>query len=304
MGTDDGFERRLGARLRLAVDDVRCPPGLGAVVRRQHRRQVLAVRTAMVTPAAAAVAVMALSPGSAVRPANSPGTTAGRAATTGTTDLYDARLVSARAASALADISRYVIGTHAVNNGYVTDSLADPVTGRTRHDSYDPRGARLTTIGLTPGTSGGLDALVADHQARAWWTWTAPPDPGPGRSDGRVVSTYSDPTQIRDALRDGTIRVIGEETLNGHDTLHLRCALPRGSLSPVLDLWVDTATYLPYRSTTTSTRPEDGGRRYTVDFTWQARTPAHLRQLVVTPPAGFTRHAKPIEPTPSGTPRG
>jgi hypothetical protein len=310
MGTDEDFERRLGARLHHAVDDVYCAPGLGAAVRRRHERHMVAVRTAMVTPAAAAavaVGAAALSPGSAVRPSASASVSSGGAAATGTTDLRDAVAVSARTATALADVDRYVIRTRTVSSGSATDSLVDRATGRTRLDTYDPAGARLESIGITSTSDGGLRAVVVEYRDRAWWTWSSGPEPGQPAARTVGLPRYADPVEIRKALHDGTIRMLGEETLNGRHALHLRLTFPpKGTMTAVLDLWVDAESYLPYRATTTTTgtKERDRSSGHTVDYTWLARTPAHLARLTVTPPAAFTRHAKPIRPKASGTPRG
>jgi hypothetical protein len=114
-----------------------------------------------------------------------------------------------------------------------------------------------------------------------------------GNSDPRVA--------FQQALKAGTIKVLGHQSLNGHDTILIRVNAvnkPGAELRwPPSWVWVDASTYLVVQ--TKRFIPKfpipfaPGGkvswRAIVHQVNWLSPTPQNLAQLTVTPPAGFTK---------------
>ena len=104
----------------------------------------------------------------------------------------------------------------------------------------------------------------------------------------------------RDDVADGKATILGRDTIDRRDTLHLRKTvnppqpkLPAGAfpkdvgrhlLSFRVDTWVDPLTYLPLRIETTIR-----GHSSVMDDSWLPRTAAVLAKTRVAIPAGFKR---------------
>ncbi|MEV6932081.1 hypothetical protein AB0M46_47390 [Dactylosporangium sp. NPDC051485] len=161
-------------------------------------------------------------------------------------------------------------------------SSVDGATHRERQDVSDAAGPKVSM--LARGTlATGTYLLVVDYQHRAWWDEATQPT---GRSSGAVIvrrlmwpDAYDDPQRIRVLLDANRLRLVGPETMGGHETLHLSAT--DGST----DLWVDGATYLPVRQTGAAT----------FDYEWLPRTPENLARFELSAPDGFTHRDKPIE---------
>ncbi len=89
------------------------------------------------------------------------------------------------------------------------------------------------------------------------------------------------------------VSLLGEQTIDGHPTFHLRFAVTGGPLGPsTTNFWIDQSTHLPVRSNVVY-RAAPGNRQLgptqstTDDFTWLPRTSANLGQLTIAIPRGF-----------------
>jgi hypothetical protein len=88
------------------------------------------------------------------------------------------------------------------------------------------------------------------------------------------------PTEIKDAIDKGRIRVLGPgDLVNGKPTVRLRLA--ESTASPATDFWVDTVTYLPVRWQWRQSNPT------LFDVAWLPPTPENLAQLTTVIPPDF-----------------
>jgi hypothetical protein len=97
---------------------------------------------------------------------------------------------------------------------------------------------------------------------------------------------------IQQAIASGTLELLGHETVNGLDTLHLRLFGPDRSYR--VDIWVDSATYLPVRDIAGKSSGNAGPDEFPAEiavttYSWLPRTDENLARLVLTPPAGFVQ---------------
>jgi hypothetical protein len=290
MLTDDQLGDRLHARLADEVAHIHADPGLLHSLHRRHARRAAAGGIALAVPAlAAAVALAVVATGSAV--GHPPAATGSAAARSQQPPVRDVAYVTARTRTALANASNYILRSELTPAaGYRDVSLVDMKTGRTRFDSYGPHGP-ANSITETGPVETNPTVLVVDYPNKAWWTYRMTPPPNVPQSARRLqIAPLQSPTEIADAIAQGTAQIVGEQTLNGHHALHLRVT-GVAELRTTIDVWVDAQTYLLYRLSATKS-----GRTSTSDFEWLTRTAANVAALDLVPPAGFTHHDKPIEP--------
>lgn len=115
-----------------------------------------------------------------------------------------------------------------------------------------------------------------DYRNHTWYE--GPPIDYSGRH--LVGST---PGRILQQLRGGGLSLVGHETVDGRDTLHLS----RRDIAPLVgDLWVDATKYLVVRST---------NALGTTDYEWLPRTADSRSKLVPEVPPGFTFGGLPPE---------
>lgn len=312
MLTDERYGRHVGTRLRQEVAGVRAAPNLVAQLRRRQLRRTLAVRAAIATPMVAAVAAAIL-----VTTAGPP-SPGGRAPQAGggvpSTDSGPVRLetvahVQAQTIKALGRASDYVIYSKTIHDGdpygVYEEQWLDKATQRSRVDYYGG-GPRIRV-----GGSGGKPVFTLE------------PDPTPGRVELRLSQSFSGPlgdqvmvqvnyydrmwhqeryTQdapsavdpditdadaVRKAIADGTLELLGEEKVDGFDTLHLRLYGPEKS--SYLDMWVDAKSYLPVKEISDKSPADPDSLTLNTTYRWLPRTEENLARLELTPPPGFKR---------------
>jgi hypothetical protein len=286
MLTDDQFAERLGAQLHEETADLHPAPGLTATLRRRQAKRTLGVRLAVIVPLVAATAT------SALVATSGPG---GRAAPHAS-DLDDVAYVSAQIQDALGNVSDYVCRATAVGDGRALHDVdggtethqIDMKTAAYRFDAYGPGGRRLSSSSSTAGPTrdGLVTTLVVNYPQRTWRTVQSPIRQPPELPGGVAPIPFEDPVKIRDDIASGRVTLLGEERVNGRDTLQLRVLYSGDGYRIQMDLWVDSRTYLPIRY---FAEAEVAGDRITstVDYSWLPRTPENLAALELRPPAGF-----------------
>jgi len=302
MSTDEQYGQDLAVRLRQELHEVRAAPDLARTLRRRQTRRAWALRSAIAVPVAAAAitAVLVSTAG--------PGAPDPRLQADGgsTTQLKDVAYVQEQTIKALAEATDLVIyAKHAYDGGYY-EEWVDKTTQRYRNNLYGPRSAPGSgtrsdgravappapgTVDLGPivlqhshsasGPNGNRDLVSVNYEQQTWMSeHSTEVLPAP------VVPDVTDPATMRAAVEAGTLELMGEETVNGVASVHLRMfAVQRGYR---IDVWVDTVNFLPVQETSTVI-DDQGPPKIVTTYSWLARTPENLAHLVLTPPAGFTR---------------
>lgn len=182
--------------------------------------------------------------------------------------------------------------------------------GQKRTRDYDASGARQSDTDFSYSNSapyGGYWAtsLTIAYSSKTWST-TRPfyvcggtsgqivhctPHPSPAAACGCDI----DPFTNYPVGSPPHISLLGEQTIDGQSTFHLRFVVT-GFLAYTADLWIDRATYLPVHETVSSptkSRRDQPTVTTTNDFTWLPRTSGNLAQLKVAIPSGFKHTAAP-----------
>ncbi|SNT00281.1 hypothetical protein SAMN05421812_102701 [Asanoa hainanensis] len=277
MTDDDQFGRRLATLLRDELSDVHSAPNLTDRLRGRARRRQLLV-------GACAVAVVAIT--------GAVGLVAVPGADRADPELVDVAHVRTQVTDALARSTDYVVLARTANGApYRVDKWTDAATRRVRTDWYGD-GKLSVSVVVTNEADGGQRGLQIDYLNRWYAHWQ--------RTPAEMEHTFPDffedlpeanPESISQALADGTLEIVGKETIDGHETLRLRLeteieAGPTATTPTTMELWVDADSYLPHRSTITTTH-EFGALTRTTTYTWSERTPENLKVFDLTPPPGF-----------------
>jgi hypothetical protein len=152
----------------------------------------------------------------------------------------------------------------------------DETTGRWRSESRTIGGQPLYGHQVDVG-DGGTTVVVVSYGDHAWWTYTAPDE----RSEARL---YLTPDEIRAQLRDGTLHELGREGGQIHLRADAATKAP-GSFTPVVDLWVDSTSYLPTRSTSQI----EGSPPVSATYRWLPRSDDNVRQTELVIPETFVQ---------------
>ncbi|WP_027343955.1 hypothetical protein [Hamadaea tsunoensis] len=275
MLTDEQLAEHLGARLKAETAGITSSPDLVRTLHRAQVRHVWAVRAGVAVPAVA-VAVSLVASGVADRPGQ---ITAGRPAASAAPSMVDVAYVQANTVKALAAASDSLVrakGSAAAVGLF--ELTMDRSTGRFRSDGYRD-GRKVASGGLTADLH---TMLLVNYENRTWSATPVTITP----SGGIPKSPFSDPQEIRDALTNGKAVLVGNEKVDGRDTVHLRLSGHPSATGPGVDLWVDATSYLPVRTAYVMAKPATG---MVLDYTWLERTDENLAALNLTVPAGFRR---------------
>jgi hypothetical protein len=306
MHSDEQYGRQLGLRLRLETRDLHADPELIGKLRRRQARRGWAVRaafgTALAAASAAAILVVTTGPDA---PGGQPPDNA--VLPTDRESMVNVAHVQAETIRAVSRASDYVIYEKQTYQSGYFETWTDKSTHRDRTDVYSAQVTRTATRGpdgtiRAPSRSAADRGPVRLHQSHAaqgprdgertvTWvdyehrTW------GTGREEAGPPSELPDVTDadsLRRAVSDGDVDLVGPETVDGVDTVHLRIATTfRGYR---IDIWVDAQSYLPVRQThTVQTDAPTAEPKVVITYSWLPRTEENLARLTLTPPSGFTR---------------
>jgi hypothetical protein len=197
--------------------------------------------------------------------------------------------------AALGPATDYVVKVHSSRPDGSALTWLDRATGDLRADTFAPDGSRVQSVSESGDPRTGSTVVWVDYAARTWFSFTRDPVPAavvsPVPADDSVaLGAYSDPSNLRAAVDKGWLTVIGQDSVNGAQTTHLRLSITSPKAVDI-DVWLDDATYLPIRMV-------DGtpGYRDSMELSWMPRTAANLAELTLSAPAGFTRAPVPAGP--------
>lgn len=285
----------LQAAMSACVSDIRMPTSLlDNVVSRDRTRKTrirLASAAGVIVAVAAMATVIAAVPGRPSGHVASPPPTAGRR-------VQSAAYVLDQAATAQVNSYRMISVEH--GDGLI---YTDVATQQQRIVSA-LRASGQPYFQITTAIDGGVYTETdIEYQHHVWSTFTTSSlDAGTQvtLSSFLPLQGNSDPhVAFQQALKAGTITVVGHRSLNGRDTILIRVNAankPGARLQwPPSWIWIDASTYLVVQTKhSTPDFPSASGskiswRAIVNQVTWLPPTPQNLAQLTVTPPAGFTR---------------
>jgi hypothetical protein len=306
MLTDEQFGQQLGVRLRQETDDLRAAPDLMHTLRRKQTRRTWVIRGATLTAVSAAAAIAVVINTTGGQTPVEQRQAAPRTGTTTEAPVVNVAYVQQRTIEAVSRAADYVIFAENTYDGGHYEEWIDKATQRYRNDVYDrsvtisgtAADGKMTVPAQPPqvpihlnqshavsGPPGNQTITTVDYNLHTWSVGhlTDRPDPA---SDVDVTDADS----VRKAITTGTVELVGKETVDRRDTLHLRVYGPDRSYR--LDMWVESTSYLPVRETAAKGGPDEFPQSATVTttYTWLPRTEENLAKLTLTPPPGFSRN--------------
>ncbi|MEU7750939.1 hypothetical protein AB0B57_27540 [Micromonospora sp. NPDC049101] len=279
-----GFRENLTGAPADATDRMRHAILNGSVYRRPApkrwflRRPVMATATAFAL-AGLAVGGVALSTldGGTGQPG---GASASSTDTSRQSQLRDVVYVSAQTQAALGDADDYVVKVRDAYPGGRIDYWTDKQTGSSRVDMYRGDGSPDSSL-VTVIADGKQRGTQISHLERTYFEFV-----GSAKDATGTVFVPNDPATIRDWLAKGSLEIVGQEKVDGHDTVHLR--LKPGTATYTAELWVDETSFLPYK-TVADKSGKVTGKAEVSTFEWLPRTAENLSHFDLTPPAGYTK---------------
>ena len=307
-------EELLLAGMERFTADVTAPSGLAVRAARRRRRRRIAAAAATAGTVVTAGAVIAAVAVAAPVPAGPGGQQAQTAA------YVVSRTESALAAAgsqALVESTRVTtsggLRIEFLNGGTLviadlgsrgsTRVAAWVYRQRDKFAAYTSSGQLTSVAGITAVRQRKTTTSV-DYQHRTWWrsSWPAllpfAQEPKSGCGDLKLagldilgLSGGDQAAALRAALSCGDYTMAGTHLVDGVQALELK-QVPSAASQSQVTFWVDPATYLPVRGVATFEAPGMAGRAQ-ADYRWLAPTSAHVAELDVTIPPGFTEVSAP-----------
>jgi hypothetical protein len=302
--------------MSVSVSDIRMPPGLADhVVGRDRRRKARIRLTGAVSAVAVAAAVAA-----AIAVPGWPGDRHAPGQPSAGGHVQTASYVLSRAAAAQVDSSRLISVDRGV--GGVTYTYVATQQQRIVSSKLDSAGQPYFQI-KTEVRGSAYKETTVEYQDRVYSTLTtSSEDHGPFTISAFLpLQSDKDPAAaFQQALKAGTIAVIGHRNLNGRDTILLRIKAGAAKAAAALPpdyIWLDSSTYLVAQTENFVPWPLPSASRHIRvhgkqswspvagnvsvirgkvtwspvlhDITWLSPTPGNLALLTLTPPSGFTK---------------
>jgi hypothetical protein len=317
MLTDEQYGRQVGDRLRHEIDDVHASPDLVRRLRRRQVRRTWAIRFTIATPVAAAAVAAAIvlttagqsAPSQAVRPGT---TTAPPPTSDAPAQVRTVAYVKEQTLKALGQASQYVIFSKDTYADGHHDTWYDKPADRYRNDVYSrdvvgsggkeadgqvrlpPPSQPLGPIHLNQshavtGKLGSDQEITTIDYDRKTWSTSHIKETGPVVL---VAPDITDTESVRKAITDGTVTLLGNENVDGIDTLHLQVIGPKREYK--IDMWVDGKSYLPVREKAVKSSGQadefPDSHAESTKYEWLPRTEENLAKLTLTPPPDFKRN--------------
>jgi hypothetical protein len=286
----------LRAAMSACVSDIRMPASmLDSAVSRDRTRKTrirLASAAGAAVAAAAVVTVIAAVPGRPSGHVASPRPAAGR-------PVQSAAYVLDQAATAQVNSYRMISVEH--DDGLIYTDVATQqqrIVSALRASSGQPY-FQITTA-IDAGVYTETDIEYQHHVYSTFTTSSLDAGTQVTLSSFLPLQANSDPRRaFQQALKAGTITVVGHQSLNGRDTILIRVNAankPGAKLQwPPSWIWIDASTYLVVQTKhfIPGLPSAPGGkiswRAIVNQVSWLPPTPENLAQLTVTPPAGFAK---------------
>jgi hypothetical protein len=286
----------LRAAMSACVSDIRMPASMldNAVSRDRTRKTRIRLASAAgaAVAAAAVVTVIAAVPGRPSGHVASPRPAAGR-------PVQSAAYVLDQAATAQVNSYRMISVEH--DDGLIYTDVATQqqrIVSALRASSGQPY-FQITTA-IDAGVYTETDIEYQHHVYSTFTTSSLDAGTQVTLSSFLPLQANSDPRRaFQQALKAGTITVVGHQSLNGRDTILIRVNAankPGAKLQwPPSWIWIDASTYLVVQTKhfIPGLPSAPGGkiswRAIVNQVSWLPPTPENLAQLTVTPPAGFAK---------------
>ncbi|MEU0547291.1 hypothetical protein [Micromonospora sp. NPDC005979] len=292
---DEQLGRLLGDRLHEETYTMTAPSNLTETLHHRNRRRTRALGLAVAAPVVAAVAV-----GASL--AFAPGGVGGGGAPKEAPEMLTVGYVAEQTATALGQLPGYVQHETAKHQGRdgkqasLIELWADRTTSRERQDNKIYYGdVRSYTLALDGST-----AVELNHDKKKWWTYQIGSLKPADTNQVQYLPPSLNPKDLKRAVDSGKVTLVGEERLDGRQTVHLQwLGGPDSAMDAAaktaeesMQIWVDKKSYLPVRvvnklftGTTTS------------DYEWLPRSKENLAKVTVSPPADYRK--LPCTPTPA-----
>lgn len=164
---------------------------------------------------------------------------------------------------------------------HLTTRVSGSEADRSSEKWYDPvTEAHVDVNGGGPGIDVGyhlrtsMRGVCVDYNEHTWWT-CAPET---------ITIPAATPDGMRKWLKTVKRERVGEERINGVDTIHSRRSDATGER---LDVWVTADSDVLVRMVTTGGKEQPRIGTVRTDYEWFDRTPAARARVELTPPAGW-----------------
>jgi hypothetical protein len=187
--------------------------------------------------------------------------------------LRDVAYVKAQTQAALGDLDQYVMKMRDAYPSGSYDTWTDKQTGHYRIDMFRADGSRDHSLMMTVA-DGKYSGIQVDYVDRTYDELA-----GPAEDAIAPAAVPTDPASIKAWLDKGQLEIVGQEQVGGHDTVHLR--LKVGTADYAVELWVDTTSFLPYKTVADTTGQVSDNAEVST-FEWLPRTDENLSHFDLT----------------------